>query len=115
MGTVPPPGTIQRAAGTRRRRHSSAFKAQVALEAVKGQQTLNELASEFGVHPVQIAQWKRQLLDASAGIFENGSASRREREQEHLAEQLYQEIGQLKMEVDWLRKKGLARWSNSGR
>jgi transposase-like protein len=115
MGTAPPPGTRHRAAGTPRRRHSSAFKAQVALQAVKGQKTLNELASEFGVHPVQIAQWKRQLLDASAGIFENGGASRREREQEHLVEQLYQEIGQLKVEVDWLRKKGLARWSNSGR
>ena len=98
-----------------RRRHSSAFKAHVALEAVKGQKTLNELASEFGVHPVQIAQWKRQLLDASAGLFENGSATRREREHEQLVEQLYQEIGQLKVEVDWLRKKGIGRLSNNGR
>jgi len=97
-----------------RRRHSSAFKAQVALEAVKGQKTLNELASEFGVHPVQITQWKRQLLDASPGIFESGSASRRERDQEQLVEQLYQQIGQLKMEVDWLQKKGPSRWSNGG-
>ena len=92
-----------------RRRHNSAFKARVALEAVKGQKTLNELASEFGVHPVQVTQWKRQLLEASPGIFESGSASRREREQEHLVEQLYQQIGQLKMEVDWLQKKGLSR------
>lgn len=99
----------------RRRRHSSEFKAHVALEALKGQQTLNELASEFGVHPVQIAQWKRQLVEASAGIFETGTPSRREREQEQLAEQLYQEIGQLKVEVDWLRKKGISRLSNSGR
>lgn len=72
-----------------RRRHTSVFKARVALEALKGQKTLNELASEFGVHPVQITQWKRQLLDASPEIFETGSASRREREQEHLVEQLY--------------------------
>jgi transposase-like protein len=97
-----------------RRRHSSAFKARVALEAVKGQKTLNELASEFGVHPVQITQWKRQLLEASPGIFESGSASRREREQEQLVEQLYQQIGQLKTEVDWLEKKGLSRWSSGG-
>jgi transposase-like protein len=97
-----------------RRRHSSAFKARVALEALKGQKTLNELASEFGVHPVQITQWKRQLLEASPSIFESGSASRREREQEHLVEQLYQQIGQLKMEVDWLQKKGLSRWSSGG-
>ena len=97
-----------------RRRHSSAFTARVALEAVKGQKTLNELATEFGVHPVQITQWKRQLLDASLEILESGSASHREREQEHLVEQLYQQIGQLKMEVDWLQKKGLSRWSSGG-
>jgi transposase-like protein len=113
MGTRP----AERPHSTRRprRRHSSEFKAQVALEALKGQKTLNELASEFGVHPVQIAQWKRQLLEASAGVFENGAAGRREREQEQLVEQLYQEIGQLKVEVDWLRKKGLSRLSNNGR
>jgi putative transposase len=86
----------------------------VALAAVSGQKTLSELASEFGVHPVQIAQWKRQLVDASAGIFESGNATRRERGHEHLVEQLYQEIGQLKVEVDWLRKKGIARWPSGG-
>jgi putative transposase len=87
----------------------------VALEALKGERTRNELAGEFGVHPVQIAQWKRQLLDASAGVVENGSARRQEREQEHLVAQLYQQIGQLQVEVDWLRKKGMARLPNSGR
>lgn len=101
--------------GTVRRRHSSEFKARVALEAVKGQKTLNELAAEFGVHPVQIAQWKRQLLDASPGVFERGAAGRSERDQQQLVEQLYQEIGQLKVEVDWLRKKGIARLPSSGR
>jgi transposase-like protein len=114
MGTELP-GTRRRTAGSPRRRHSRASKAQVALEAVKGQKTLNELASEFGVHPVQIAQWKRHLLDASTGIFESGSPSRREREQEQLVERLYQEIGQLKVEVDWLRKNGSARWPSGGR
>lgn len=97
-----------------RRRHRSAFKAQVALEALKGQKTVNELATEFDVHLVQITQWKRQLLEASPGIFESGSASRREREQEQLVEQLDQQIGQLKMAVDWLQKKGLSRWSSGG-
>ena len=95
--------------GTVRRRHSSEFKARVALEAVKGQKTLNELATEFGVHPVQIAHWKRQLVEASPAAFEGGG-SRKERGQEQLIEQLYQQIGQLKVEVDWLRKKGIARW-----
>lgn len=94
--------------GTVRRRHSSEFKARVALEAVKGQKTLNELATEFGVHPVQITQWKRQLLEASPAAFEGGG-SRKERGQEALIEQLYQQIGQLKVEVDWLRKKGIGR------
>jgi transposase-like protein len=98
--------------GTVRRRHSSEFKARVALEAVKGQKTLNELATEFGVHPVQIAHWKRQLVEASPSTFEGGggSGSRKERAQEALIEQLYQQIGQLKVEVDWLRKKGSSRW-----
>lgn len=97
----------QRVAGSPRRRHSSEFKAKVATEALKGQKTLNELAAEFGVHPVQIAQWKRQLAEGSVGIFESGHASRHERDQEQLVEQLYQQIGQLKVEVDWLRKKGV--------
>ena len=105
---------LEHAAGRPRRRHSCAFKARVALEALKGQKTLNELASAFGVHPVQIAQWKRQLLDASTSIFEGGAAGRHERGQEQLIEQLYQQIGQLKVEVDWLRKKGGAGLSNRG-
>jgi len=90
---------------TGRRRHSSEFKAKEALEALKGQQTLNELASEYGVHPVQIAQWKRQAQEGLVGVFESPS-SRRERADQALVEQLYQQIGQLKVELDWLRKKG---------
>jgi transposase-like protein len=92
--------------GTGRRRHSSAFKAKVALEALKGEKTLNELASEFGVHPVQIAQWKKHALEGLPGVFEN-AGNRREQADQALIAQLYQEIGQLKIERDWLRKKGL--------
>jgi transposase-like protein len=92
--------------GVSRRRHSSEFKAKVALEAAKGQKTLSELATEFGVHPVQIAQWKRQLLDGLPAVFE-GPASRHASEQTALIDQLYQEIGQLKVELDWLQKKGI--------
>jgi transposase-like protein len=91
--------------GIVRRRHSSEFKAKVALEAVKGQKTLNELASELGVHPVQIAQWKRQLVEASPAAIEAGGG-RRDHAHAQLIEQLYQQIGQLKVEVDWLRKTG---------
>lgn len=91
--------------GTMRRRHSSAFKAKVVLEALKGQKTLNELAAEYEVHPVQIAQWKRQAQEGLVGVFDH-PPSRQERAQEELVEQLYQQIGQLKVELDWLRKKG---------
>lgn len=92
--------------GVSRRRHSSEFKAKVALEAAKGQKTLSELATEFGVHPVQIAQWKRQLLDGLPAVFE-GPSSRHASEHTALIDQLYQEIGQLKVELDWLQKKGI--------
>jgi putative transposase len=92
--------------GSVRRRHSSAFKAKVALEAIKGAKTLNELATEFGVHPVQIAQWKKHALEGLPGVFE-GAVHRQEQADQALIAQLYQEIGQLKIERDWLRKKGL--------
>lgn len=88
-----------------RRRHSSEFKARVALEALKGQKTLNELASEFGVHAVQIAQWKRQAQDGLNGVFAS-PGDRQGKADQALIEQLYQQIGQLKVELDWLRKKG---------
>jgi transposase-like protein len=88
----------------KRRKFSGAFKAKVALAAVKGDRTLAELASEFGVHPNQITKWKRQVLDGLPGIF-----SERPREdlhrQEVLTDRLYQQIGQLKVELDWLKKK----------
>lgn len=93
---------------TGRRRHNSEFKAKVALEALealKGHKTLNELAGEYGMHPVQIAQWKRQAQEGLAGVFER-TTSRRDRADEALIEPLYQEVGQLKVELDWLRKKG---------
>lgn len=93
--------------GTVRRRHSKEFKAKVALEALKGQKTLNELASEYGVHAVQIAQWKKQAQEGLPTVFESGGARRGSKADEVLLGQLYQEIGQLKVELDWLRKKGL--------
>lgn len=91
-----------------RKHHTAEFKARVALEAIKGQQTLNELAGTYGVHPVQVAQWKKQALVGLPEVF----ASRRaklEQEAEALQARLYQEIGQLKVELDWLKRKtGLA-------
>jgi len=88
----------------KRRRHSAAFKFQVALEAAKESQTLNELGSDFGVHPNQVSAWKRELLDQGASLFSSASA-RQQREQEALHGQLYEQIGRLQMELEWLKKK----------
>jgi len=87
------------------RRHFSAeFKAKVAREALKEQKTLTELAAEFEVHPNQITQWKKRLLDALPGVFSRESAYNKKRE-EKLRDRLYRQIGQLKVELDWLKKK----------
>ncbi len=88
----------------RRRQHSAEFKAKVAVAALRGDRTLSELASTFGVHPVQITQWKKQALTELPQVF----AKRRDMEaadHEALKAALYQEIGQLKVELDWLKKK----------
>jgi putative transposase len=87
-----------------RRRFSPDFKFRVALEAAKGQQTLGELAGKHGIHPNQISQWKRQLLESGADVFtRNGSTDHQE--QDVLQTELYEQIGRLKMELEWLKKK----------
>lgn len=88
----------------KRRTLNSQFKAKVALAALRGEKTVNELAKEYGVHPTQISQWKSALLEKAAEIFDKGggkneAASEKEREF-HL-----QQIGQLKIELEWLKKK----------
>ena len=87
-----------------RRRYGAEFKAKVALAAIRGDRTLAELAGQYEVHPSQITQWKRQLLEGLPGIF-LGRRSRQEQEQQELTGRLYQQIGQLKVELDWLKKK----------
>lgn len=87
-----------------RKRHSAEVKAKVALEAIKGHKTVNEIASEYGVHPTQIAQWKKQVLEELPEIF----SQRRQKgaqQEEALKDALFQQIGQLKVELDWLKKK----------
>ncbi len=89
---------------TPRRSYSAEFKAKIALEAIKGRKTINELAAEQGIHPNQISQWRTQLLEAVPAIFSERS-THRGKAAEELQAQLYQQIGQLKVELDWVKKK----------
>ncbi len=87
----------------RRKIHAASFKARVALEAIKERETVSELAKRFGVHPTQIHGWKRRLVQEAAELFErvggNGSS-------ESIQEaELYEQIGRLKVELEWLKKK----------
>ena len=91
------------------RKFSSELKAKIAVEALKGQRTVQEIASSYSVHPTQVTNWRKQLLDFSAEAF---SAGRQGSDQldEQLKTELYAEIGRLKVELDWLQKKsGLSR------
>jgi len=90
--------------GQQRRRHTAEFKAQVAAAALKEQQTLNELASAYGVHPVQVAQWKKQALAGLPEVF-TGRGARAAQANEAQQAHLYEEIGRLKVELDWLKRK----------
>jgi transposase-like protein len=88
----------------KRRNHSAAFKAKVALEAVKEEKTIAELAGLYEVHPSQIAKWKKQLLEMLPELFSTRGQDEH-KDQDELTAQLYQQIGQLKVELDWLKKK----------
>lgn len=86
-----------------RKRYDGTFKARIVLEALKGQKTIAEIASHYGVHPNQITMWKKQVMDELPAFFSNRQA-RRERDAEEEREELYRQIGQLKVELDWLQK-----------
>jgi len=87
----------------KRKRYSAEFKAKVALAAVRNEETIAELAGRFGVHPTMINNWKRTLLDGAADIFDKGQKSRKQ--VESTVDELYRQIGQLKVERDFLSKK----------
>jgi putative transposase len=87
-----------------KKRHDAAFKAKVALEAVKGEKTLAQLAGQYGVHPNQIGQWRKKILKELPALF-SGNGSRQEKDRDELEAELYRQIGQLKVELEWLKKK----------
>ena len=90
--------------GNTRKSYSSAFKAKVALEAVKKEKTIAQLSSEYGVHANQINQWRKRLLEELPEIFSK-KRQKEEKDTEDLQDELYRQIGQLKVELDWLKKK----------
>src|SRR5262245_56897794 len=97
----------------KRKQHSAVFKAQVALAALKGDRTVNELASHYGVHPTLIHGWKKQLLAGAEHVFRNGAKAGASDAEAEKAE-LFEQIGRLKMELQWLKKSRTARLSGCG-
>ena len=90
----------------KRQRPSPSFKAKVALSAVKEIKTVSELSSQFKVHSTQIHQWRRPLVERAEELVENGrSGTGQAQEQETLITELYEQIGRLKMELEWVKKK----------
>jgi len=88
---------------SKRKRYSAEFKAKIALEALKGEETAAQLASRYGVHPSQVTQWKSQAKDGMAEVF-LGKADRNERDHESEVKELHAKIGQLTVERDFLAK-----------
>jgi transposase len=87
----------------KRKTHTKKFKSKVAVAAIKGNQTANEIASEFGVHASQVNRWKKEALDSLPEVFGNTQA-KAEKEAEKERDLLYQKIGKLQVEVEWLKK-----------
>lgn len=88
----------------KRKQFAPELKSKVAIAALKGHQTVNEIAAEFDVHPTQVNTWKKQLLEGSSDVFSRGR-QRQEKSFEEEREKLYSQIGRLKVEADWLKKK----------
>ena len=88
----------------KRKNFSSEFKARVAVEAIRGEKTISEIASRYEVHPNVVGQWKKRALESLPDIF-SAKQKAKSNEESELRDRLYQQVGQLKMELDWLKKK----------
>ncbi len=88
----------------KRRQHSAEYKFRIALEAARGEKTVSQIASEHNIHPNQVGQWKRRLLESGPEVFSKKPA-REKREQEAHEAELYEQIGRLRMELEWLKKR----------
>ena len=93
-------------ASSMRKNHDAAFKAKVALEALKGEKTMAQISSEYGIHVNQIRQWRQKLLEELPGVFSD-RRQKKDKDTEEMTSELYRQIGQLKVELDWLKKKSL--------
>lgn len=89
----------------KRRAHAAAFKAKVALAAIRNDRTLAEIAAEYEVHPIQITKWKKQAIEAFSSLFEDGRRKKGKIDPEEEKKVLYEEIGKLKIQLDWVKKK----------
>jgi putative transposase len=96
-------GRARRGKGMKKR-YEATFKARVAIEAIKGEKTMTELASQYKVHPNQISQWRKQALTGLQEFFSD-RRHRQDQSHEQLESELYEQIGKLKVELDWLKKK----------
>jgi transposase len=89
---------------SKRRAQSPEFKAKVAMEAISGRKTIQEIAADHAIHPIQESQWKRQLLDVASELFTRGRKSKHKEDVQAKEAELFQQIGKLQMELEWLKK-----------
>jgi transposase len=89
---------------SKRRTHSPEFKARVAMEAITGRKTIQELAADHAIHPIPVSQWKKQLLDGASELFTRGKKTKAKEEGQAKEAERFQQIGKLEMELEWLKK-----------
>ena len=88
-----------------RRTHSPELEAKVAMEAISGRKTLQQIAADHAVHPIQVSQWKKQLLEGASELFSSGKKRKEKDDSQAKESELFQQIGRLQMELEWLKKK----------